>query len=572
MFKLIRYLKGYFIPSAVAPVFKFMEALFELIIPLVVARIIDIGIAGGDTGYVYRMGGLMIGLGVTGFLCSTVCQYLAARSSLGYGTNLRRALYRHINTFSFAELDRFGPASLVTRLSNDINQTQAVVAMFIRLVMRAPFITIGSIVMAMMIDVKLSLIFLGGGVVIAVVLFVIMRGSVPFYKRAQKGLDRITRLTQENLSGARVVKAFAKEGEEEADFNEAADDLARINIRVGRIAGLLNPLTYAVINLSVALIIWLGGKTVYYGDLTQGEIIALVNYLNQILLALVVIANLVVTFTKASASAARINEVFAVSSTLREGEGAVPVPGAPALVFDNVSFKYGADVGYSLENISFTLNAGETLGIIGGTGSGKSTLVNLIPRYYDAEGEIRIDGAPIQDYTAAQLQDKIAVVAQTAHLFSGTIADNLRFAKPDADEDEMREALSVAQADFVFESGEGLDRIVQAKGRNFSGGQKQRLSVARAVIKKPEILVLDDAASALDFATEARLRAAISRMPCAKVIVSQRIGSIKGADKILVLDEGRAVGFGTHETLLTDCPPYAELNALQSGGEPCARP
>lgn len=329
MFKLIRYLKGYFIPSAVAPVFKFMEALFELIIPLVVARIIDIGIAGGDTGYVYRMGGLMIGLGVTGFLCSTVCQYLAARSSLGYGTNLRRALYRHINTFSFAELDRFGPASLVTRLSNDINQTQTAVAMFIRLVMRAPFITIGSIVMAMMIDVKLSLIFLGGGVVIAVVLFVIMRGSVPFYKRAQKGLDRITRLTQENLSGAGWSKRSPKRGRRKPTQRGGRSDLARINIRVGRIAGLLNPLTYAVINLSVALIIWLGGKTVYYGDLTQGEIIALVNYLNQILLALVVIANLVVTFTKASASAARINEVFAVSSTLREGEGAVPVPGAP---------------------------------------------------------------------------------------------------------------------------------------------------------------------------------------------------------------------------------------------------
>ena len=567
MFKLIRFLKGYYLPSAVAPVFKFMEALFELIIPTVVARIIDVGIAGEDTGYIYRMGALMIGLGITGFLCSTVCQYLAARSSLCYGTNLRRALYAHINTFSYAELDRFGPASLVTRLSNDINQTQMAVAMFIRLVMRAPFITIGSIVMAMMIDLRLSLVFLGGGVVIAVILFAVMRSSVPYYIKAQKGLDKITRLTQENLSGARVVKAFAKEKEEENDFNEAADDLARINIRVGRIAGLLNPLTYAVVNLSVALIIWLGGKRVYYGGLTQGEIIALVNYLNQILLALVVIANLIVIFTKASASAARINEIFDVTSSMKEGEGAQPVEGAPALEFRNVSFKYGTDVGYSLENISFTLEAGQTLGIIGGTGSGKSTLVNLIPRYYDAEGDILIDGAPVAEYTFAQLMDKIALVAQTAHLFSGTIRDNLRFGKPDADEEEMRAALRVAQADFVFASDEGLDRVVQAKGRNLSGGQKQRLSIARAVIKNPEILILDDSASALDFATEARLRAAVSKLSAAKVVVSQRIGTIRSADRILVLDEGRAVGYGTHDELLRDCPLYAELNALQGGAK-----
>ena len=336
---------------------------------------------------------------------------------------------------------------------------------------------------------------------------------------------------------------------------------------MGRIAGLLNPLTYAVVNLSVALIIWLGGKRVYYGGLTQGEIIALVNYLNQILLALVVIANLIVIFTKASASAARINEIFDVTSSMKEGEGAQPVEGAPALEFRNVSFKYGTDVGYSLENISFTLEAGQTLGIIGGTGSGKSTLVNLIPRYYDAEGDILIDGAPVAEYTFAQLMDKIALVAQTAHLFSGTIRDNLRFGKPDADEEEMRAALRVAQADFVFASDEGLDRVVQAKGRNLSGGQKQRLSIARAVIKNPEILILDDSASALDFATEARLRAAVSKLSAAKVVVSQRIGTIRSADRILVLDEGRAVGYGTHDELLRDCPLYAELNALQGGAK-----
>lgn len=567
MFKLIRFLKGYYVSSAIAPLFKLMEALFELIIPLVVARIIDVGVAHGDAGYVIRMGILMIGLGIVGFLCSMVCQYQAARSSLGYGTNLRRALYGHINAFSFAELDRFGPASLVTRLTADVNQTQTAVAMFIRLVMRAPFITVGSIVMALLIDVKLSLIFLGGGVVIAVILFLIMRRSVPYYIAAQKGLDNITRLTQENLSGARVVKAFSKEKEEEADFSAAADALAKTNVRVGRIAGLLNPLTYAVINLSVALILWFGGKAVSYGNLMQGEIIALVNYLNQILLALVVIANLVVIFTKASASAARINEVFDVTPSMTEGAGAEPVPGAPKLSFDNVSFKYGTDVGYSLENISFALQAGQTLGIIGGTGSGKSTLVNLIPRYYDCEGTVAIDGAPVREYTAAQLRDKVAVVAQAAHLFSGTIRDNLRFAAPDADDGEMRQALTVAQADFVFESPEGLDRMVQAKGRNLSGGQKQRLSIARAVVKNPEILILDDSASALDFATEAKLRRAIAALPATKVIISQRIGSIKNADLILVLDEGKTAGLGTHEQLLAGCPLYAELNALQGGAD-----
>ena len=566
MFQLIKYLKGYYVSSVVAPLFKFMEALFELIIPLVVARIIDVGITGGDSAYVYKMGALMIGLGLTGFLCSTVCQYLAARASLGYGTNLRRALYRHINTFSFAELDKFGPASLVTRLSADINQTQLAVAMFIRLVMRAPFITIGSVVMAMTIDLKLSLIFLGGGAVIVAVLAVIMRLSVPYYIRAQKGLDKITNLTQENLAGARVVKAFSREKEEKADFYEAADSLAKTNVRVGRIAGLLNPLTYAVINLSVVLIIWFGGKSVYYGNLSQGQIIALVNYLNQILLALVVIANLIVTFTKASASAARINEVFAVTPSMQEGQGVKPVAGAPKLAFEHVSFKYGTDVGYSLEDISFTLKAGQTLGIIGGTGSGKSTLVNLIPRYYDCEGAVRLDGQPVSAYTAAQLRDKVAVVAQAAHLFSGTIADNLRVGKPDATDEELENALRIAQADFVFDHPEGLGRVVQAKGRNLSGGQKQRLSIARAVVKNPEILILDDSASALDFATEAKLRAEIGKLPCAKVIVSQRIGSIRAADTILVLDDGKAVGVGTHDELLAGCPLYAELYALQTGG------
>ncbi len=566
MLKLIRYLKGYWAASISAPLFKFMEALFELIIPLVVANIIDVGVANGDTAHIVRMGLLMFGLGAAGFGFSALCQYLAARSSLGYGTNLRRALYDHVNRFSFAELDRFGSPTLVTRITADVNQTQQAVAMFIRLVMRAPFILIGSIVMALLINVKLSLIFIGAAVVVSIILFIVIRLSVPYYHRLQKGLDRVSLLTQENLSGARVVRAFSKEEEEKEDFAAATDALQKTSERVGRISALLNPLTYIAINAAIILLLWLGGKTVYYGDLTQGEIIALVNYLLQIQLVLVVIANLIVTFTKASASAARINEVFDVETSMTEGAGATPDESAPAVRFDDVSFAYGSDVENSLENISFTLGRGQSLGIIGGTGSGKTTLVSLIPRFYDAKGVVEVFGNDVKAYTFRELRGRVAVVQQGSALFSGTLRDNMRMGNEEATDEEIWAALETAQAaEFVRKYPEGLDKVVLAKGRNFSGGQKQRLSIARALVAKPQILILDDASSALDYATDAALRRALKAMDGLTVVsVSQRTNSVMHMDRIIVLEDGRMTACDTHENLLENCPAYAELYRLQN--------
>lgn len=566
MFKLIRFLKGHLAAAISAPLFKFMEALFELIIPLVVANIIDVGVANGDGSHILKMGAVMFALGAAGFGFSTLCQYLAARASLGFGTNLRSALYKHINRFSFAELDRFGSPTLVTRITADINQTQQGVAMFIRLVMRAPFILIGSIVMALIINVKLSLIFIAAAVAVSVILFVIMRLSVPYYKKLQKGLDKISLLTQENLSGARVVRAFSKEEEEKTDFKAAADSLKKTSERVGRISALLNPLTYAVINMGIALIIWFGGKTVYYGGLTQGEIIALVNYLNQILLALVVLANLIVTFTKASASASRINEVFALEPSMTEGAGAEGKADAPAVEFDGVEFSYGNDVGNSLEDISFAVAKGESLGIIGGTGSGKTTLVSLIPRFYDCRGTVRVDGVDVRQYTYKQLRSKVAIVQQHTAMIAGTLRDNMRLGRETATDEEIWDALETAQAaDFVRKYPEGLDKRVQAKGRNFSGGQKQRLSIARALVVQPEILILDDSSSALDYATDANLRRALkSRKDLTVVTVSQRTNSVMHMDKIIVLEDGRMSAYGTHAELMRDCPAYGELYRLQN--------
>lgn len=566
MFKLIKYLKGYWAASISAPLFKFVEALFELIIPLVVANIVDVGVANGDGNHVVRMGLVMFGLGAAGFGFSALCQYLAARSSLGYGTNLRTALYDHINRFSFAELDRFGTSTLVTRITADVNQTQQAVAMFIRLVMRAPFILIGSIVMAMLINVKLSLIFIGAAIVVSTILFIIMRRSVPYYRDLQKGLDRVSLLTQENLSGARVVRAFSKEEEEKADFGEATAALQKTSVRVGRISALLNPLTYVAINAAIILLLWLGGKSVNVGNLTQGEVIALVNYLNQILLVLVVLANLIVTFTKASASAARINEIFAVTPSMEEGVGAEPDEGAPAVQFDDVSFSYGNDVENSLENISFTLGRGQSLGIIGGTGSGKTTLVNLIPRFYDAKGGVRVFGRDVKEYTYAQLRTRVAIVQQGSALFSGSLRDNLRMGNQAATDEEIWAALRTAQAaEFVEKYDEGLDYAVLAKGRNFSGGQKQRLSIARALVANPEILILDDASSALDYATDAALRRALGlRRDLTVICVSQRTNSVMHCDRIMVLEDGRMTALGDHETLLETCPAYAELYRLQN--------
>ncbi len=565
MFRLIRFLKGYRFSSVVAPLFKIMEALFELIIPLVVAKIIDVGIPNGDTRYVWKMGIVMISFGLAGLLFSMTCQYLAARASTGFGTNVRGALYRHINKFGYPEVDKFGAPSLVTRLTSDVNQTQVAVAMFIRLVLRAPIMVIGAIIMAITISPVLSLIFVAMSVVVSVVLYFIMSRSAPFYIAIQSKLDRVALLTRENLSGARVVRAFSRQDEEQEDFEKASESLAKSSRAVGAVAALLNPLTYVLVNLAIIAVIWFGGIKVDTGVLSQGEILALVNYLSQILLALIVLANLVVTFTKASACAKRINEVLdTVPSVRDESSGRVEgKENAPKFEFRNVDFSYGENLGRSLENIDVSVAAGETLGVIGSTGSGKTTLINLLGRFYDVSGgEVLIDGVNVKEYPFAQLREKIGLVPQQTSLFSGTIRENMQIGRPDISDEKIWGAMKTAQAsEFVSALDGKLDAPVLRDGRNFSGGQRQRLTIARALSGSPEILILDDSSSALDYATDFELRKALKNDTAGLtvVIVSQRYSSIKNADKILVLDDGKAAGIGTHDELLKTCEVYREI-------------
>ena len=565
MFKLAKkYLGAFKKELIIGPAAKLTEAIFELIVPLIMADIIDTGINGGaGKPYIYRMGGIMVLLGVLGLCCALVCQYLASRASQGVGTVIRNDLFRHINTFSHAELDRFGTPSLITRITGDVNQVQSAVAMLIRLVVRAPFLVIGAAVMAMTIDLKLSVIFLAVMPLVSLVLYLIMSRSVPFYKVIQKKLDKISLITRESLTGARVIRAFSRGEAEEERFGAANEDYAETSMRVGRLSALLNPLTYAIMNLAIAAIVWFGGFRVDSGDLSQGQVIAFVNYMTQISLALVVVANLVVLFTKAAACSARINEVFDTAPSIVDGEGANEKQNVPKIEFKNLSFSYSENGDNALENISFSINAGETVGVIGGTGSGKSTLVNLIPRFYDAEqGEVLIDGETVKNYKLDDLRKKVGVVPQKAVLFSGTIADNLRWGNENASLDDMEKAVTIAQAkEFIDKLPEGFDTEIAQGGRNLSGGQKQRLTIARALTGSPEILILDDSASALDFATDAALRKAIAQNTTnmTVIIVSQRATSIRYADKIIVLDDGEAVGIGTHDKLIESCDVYREI-------------
>ena len=565
MFKLAKkYLGAFKKELIIGPAAKLTEAIFELIVPLIMADIIDTGINGGaGKPYIYRMGGIMVLLGVLGLCCALVCQYLASRASQGVGTVIRNDLFRHINTFSHAELDRFGTPSLITRITGDVNQVQSAVAMLIRLVVRAPFLVIGAAVMAMTIDLKLSVIFLAVMPLVSLVLYLIMSRSVPFYKVIQKKLDKISLITRESLTGARVIRAFSRGEAEEERFGAANEDYAETSMRVGRLSALLNPLTYAIMNLAIAAIVWFGGFRVDSGDLSQGQVIAFVNYMTQISLALVVVANLVVLFTKAAACSARINEVFDTAPSIVDGEGANARHNVPKIEFKNLSFSYSENGDNALENISFSVNAGETVGVIGGTGSGKSTLVNLIPRFYDAEqGEVLIDGENVKKYKLDDLRKKVGVVPQKAVLFSGTIADNLRWENENASLDDMEKAVTIAQAkEFIDKLPEGFDTEIAQGGRNLSGGQKQRLTIARALTGSPEILILDDSASALDFATDAALRKAIAQNTTnmTVIIVSQRATSIRYADKIIVLDDGEAVGIGTHDKLMESCDVYREI-------------
>lgn len=565
MFKLAKkYLGGFKKELIVGPAAKLTEAIFELIVPLIMADIIDVGINGGaGKPYIYRMGGIMILMGALGLCCALVCQYLASRASQGVGTVIRNDLFRHIGSLSHAELDRFGTPSLITRVTNDVNQVQSAVAMLIRLVVRAPFLVIGAAVMAMTIDLKLSLVFLAVMPLVAAVLYFIMFRSVPLYRVIQKKLDKISLITRESLSGARVIRAFSGEAAEEKRFREANDDFADTSMRVGRLSALLNPLTYAIMNLAIAAIVWFGGFRVDSGALTQGQVIAFVNYMTQISLALVVVANLVVLFTKAAASSARINEVFETEPSIKDGSGAAVSAKAPVIEFKDVSFSYSEGGDNALENITFSVRKGETVGIIGGTGSGKSTLVSLIPRFYDAEkGSVLINGADVKSYGLKELRQRIGFVPQKAMLFSGTIAENLRWGNENASDEQLQKAAETAQAkEFIDKMPDGFNTHINQGGRNLSGGQKQRLTIARALTGKPEILILDDSASALDFATDAALRKAIARdtQNMTVLIVSQRATSIRHADKIIVLDDGEAVGIGTHSELLESCPVYREI-------------
>ncbi len=573
MKRLLKYLKGYEKETILAPLFKMLEATFELIVPLVVAGIVDVGIKNRDTEYIWRACILMVALGLIGLVCSLTAQYFSARAAMGFSTGLRKDMFSHIGKLSYKELDRLGTPTLITRITSDIDQAQAGVNLVLRLFLRSPFIVAGAVVMAFTINVKVAVIFVVSVPLISIVLYVIMKWTVPIYKRVQAALDKISLLTRENHVGVRVVRAFGRQKEEMAAFSETNNEYTKTQITAGKISALLNPATCVIMNFAVMGILWLGGKEVNSGNLTQGDVVALVNYMSQILIALVALANLIVAVTKALASAGRINEVFDTLPGLTD-EGAKEQTvraGAPAVEFSDVTFTYEDAKAPSLSHISFQVMPGETVGIIGGTGCGKSTLVNLIGRFYDAqEGEVRVNGNPVKNYPFSQLRRKVGMVPQQAVLFKGTIRENMRWGKEDASEKEIFHALSVAQAEeFVRKKPEGLNTMISQGGTNLSGGQRQRLTIARALVGEPEILILDDSASALDFATDAALRRAI-RKETGKMtvfLVSQRASSVRQADKILVLDDGELAGVGTHQQLFESCQVYREICLSQLSEE-----
>ncbi|MCI7690853.1 MAG: ABC transporter ATP-binding protein/permease [Oscillospiraceae bacterium] len=564
MLKLARYLKEFKLNVIVGPLCKLTEAIFELIVPLVMAQIIDVGIKNGDSDYIWKNGIILIILAVCGLSFALVCQYMASAASQGVGTRLRADLYSHINTLSFKELDRLGTAAFVTRITNDVNQVQTAVAMLIRLVVRAPFLVIGATIMSFSISPRLSLIFFGAMAAIVLVMFPIMKATVKLFKKQQKSLDGISRITRENLSGVRVVRAFARQDYEKQRFEAEAEEYRTFAVKAGRINALLNPAIFIAVNVAYLLIVWLGGGFTDAGidGLTQGKVIALVNYMTQISLALVVVANLVTIFTKAAASSARINEIFDMESSIKSPESSPKTDeNAPFIAFDNVNFSYAGEEN-SLENITFTLNRGETLGIIGGTGSGKTTLAHLLCRFYDVNGgAVKIGGADVRDYPTEELRRKIAVVPQKTELLSGSLRYNMTLGRDDIPDEQIYRALEVAQAkEFTDNLDGGLDAKILQGGKNFSGGQKQRLAIARAIARGSEIIIFDDSSSALDYSTDAKLRKALGEMnDITCVIISQRPNSIKHADKIIVLDDGQAVGIGTHDELLNTCEVYREI-------------
>ena len=570
---LLRYLDGFWRQSILAPLFKLLEALFDLLVPLVVAEIINVGINQGDTGVILRCCGLLVLLGVVGLACSITAQWFAAQAAIGYASAMRHDLFRHIQTLDFSQVDVLGGSTLITRLTSDINQVQNGLNMFLRLFMRSPFIVFGSVVLAFTIDWKVALVFVVTVPVLSLIVFGLMRLTSPMYRRNQDQLDSVLRLTRENLTGVRVVRAFGQEQAEETRFRQENQRLTNMQLKVGRLSALMNPMTYAVVNLGVVAVLYVGARQVEGGVLLNGDIYALVNYMSQILVELVKLANTIVLTTKAMACAGRVKSILAVKPQMRFPAQKVSVQGDEAVSFRHVGLTYAGADGESLRDISFSLRKGQTLGIIGGTGSGKTSVVHLISRFYDAtSGQVSLFGRPIGDYPKDQVRGMVGVVMQRAQLFAGTIRSNLLWGSRGAAEQELWGALETAQAaDFVRAKPLGLDEPVEQGGRSPSGGKRQRLTIARALVKKPDILILDDSASALDFATDAALRKALRALPgdLTVVIVSQRTSSIQHADQILVLDDGRQVGLGSHETLLDTCPVYREIyeSQFKKGGE-----
>lgn len=560
------YIREYKKECVLAPLFKMLEATFELFVPLVVSGIIDNGIGNNDKDYIIKMCLLLIGLAVIGLVCSITAQYFSAKAAVGCATGMRHHLFKHIQSLSFTEMDTIGASTLVTRMTSDINQVQNGVNLVLRLFLRSPFIVFGAMIMAFTIDYKAALVFVAAIPVLALIVFGIMLSTRPMYKNVQAGLDKILGITRENLTGVRVIRAFNMEDEEIGRFKEANQNLNKLQKFVGKISGLMNPLTYVVVNISIIALIWIGAVRVNLGTLSQGQVVALYNYMSQILVELIKLANLVISITKALACAGRIDTVFQVQSGMEYGRIKDAYgfdDNTPAVEFKNVSLKYSGGGDNTLTDISFSVMPGETVGVIGGTGSGKTSLVSLIPRFYDVTGgEVLINGINVKEYTEDSLKKKVAVVMQKAMLFKGTIRDNMKWGDADASDEDILEALRVSQSlEFVEKKQGKLDAFIDQQGKNLSGGQKQRLNIARALVRKPDILILDDSASALDYATDAALRNAISNLNPAPTlfIVSQRAASLMHADKIIVLDDGEMVGIGTHEELLAGCEVYQEI-------------
>ncbi len=568
MFGLLKYAKNYRKQIILGPVFKFLEACFELVLPLFMAHLVDVGIRQNDRQTVIEMALWMLVMSLVGLFFVMICQYYASVASQGFGTELRNQLMKKINQLSHKELNSFGTDTLITRITNDINQLQLALAMFIRLVIRTPFLSIGSVVMAFYIDVQMGFLFLLLLPIFSLILFIIIKVTVPLYQKVQEYLDRLNRQISQNLSGVRVIRAFARKETEQRHVDKASDDLGDIYIRVSNVSALLTPLTTLIMNVGILFLLYFSGLKVSFGSLQQGEVLALINYMNQMMLALIVASNLVVIFTRAAASANRVNEVLTVESQLTDTpESAKTSPQFGDITFDHVDFRYEPEAGLALENINFTIPKGSILGITGPTGSGKSTLTQLIPRFYDVSaGNLFINGINVRDWPLFTLRQQVASVPQTAVLFTGTIRENLQWGKPNATDEDCWEALSIAQCkEFVEQLDQGLNTPVNEGGKNFSGGQRQRLTIARALIRKPHLLILDDSLSALDYQTDLNLRRALQkeRAETTVILISQRVSSIATANQILVLDSGKVAGLGTHEELLTSSKEYQEIVASQ---------